>query len=282
MNKKTLTLIFVFVMIALSAVSAFAQDITVPETFEGVWVCGRAEIRMIRADMGYKAVITWASSYAENNAWEYTLLYDAQTDSIIDEGTGVMSTTVFDENGNETSYTENYTDGTARFRLNEAGKLLWEDAKEDAGKGMEFEKVAFDNVFPTQEDFAGHYFRMIGAVPRGIAGASLRQAKAAYDAYTFAWQHMIWNEDVPTLRSDMLSAWESLSDEERSAFDRNFIDIVRLIDRCLDDWEAYQGPFVDAGVPVDIMGEMLKDTAAQVSWADLVGHTLTMGNSDGI
>ena len=92
---------------------------------------------------------------------------------------------------------------------------------------------------------------------------------------------MIWNEDVPTLRKNMLAAWESLTDEERSAFDSNFLDVVRLIDRCLDDWEVNKGVFTDAGVQADRLEELLKDKAAQVSWSDLVAHTLTMGNSDG-
>ena len=34
-----------------------------------------------------------------------------------------------------------YEDGDAVFTVNEDGKLLWEDVKEDAGKGLEFQKI---------------------------------------------------------------------------------------------------------------------------------------------
>ena len=284
MKRNALCFVLALMLAAVSAVCVFAQEnvsAAVPNDYEGVWFCGRAEIRMIRANMGYEAVITWPASYAEHHAWEYSLLYDAASDSLVDEGTGVKSVTIFDESGSEASYTEDYTDGTAHFRFNGSGKLIWEDAKEDAGKDMEFEKANFDTIFPTQEDFAEHYFKMIGGYPKGVSGASLRQAQAAYNAYMFAWEHMIWNEDVPTLRKNMLAAWESLTDEERSAFDSNFLDVVRLIDRCLDDWEVNKGVFTDAGVQADRLEELLKDKAAQVSWSDLVAHTLTMGNSDG-
>ena len=78
----------------------------------------------------------------------------------------------------------------------------------------------------------------------------------------------------------MLAAWESMSDEEWSAFDANFIDTLRLIDRCLDDWEVQKGLFADAGVDDSRMEALLKDPAAQVSWSVLAANTLTMGNSD--
>lgn len=282
MNKKVLSVMIVLAVVFSAVLGAFAQETDntpVPDIYRGVWMCGRAGIRMIRADMGYKALIHWASSYAEHVSWEYTLLYDAVNDCLT--GTGVKGITVFNDDGSEASYTEEYQDGRASFRLTAEGKLLWEDAEENAGQDMEFEKIEYDGIFPTQQDFADGYFRVIGGYHQGTAGASLAEAKAAYQVFDFAQKHQIWNEDVPTLRRDMLAAWESLSDEERSAFDANFIGVVRLIDRSLDEWETAAGWFRDAGVDTDRMGALLKGTEEQISWSTLVAHTLTMGNSDG-
>lgn len=284
MNKKVLSLLTALVFVLSAFCGAFAQENTdtpVPENYRGVWVCERAEIRMIRADMGYKALIHWGASFNESVNWEYTLRYDAAEDCLADAGTGVKTTLVFNNDGTEASSTEAYNNGTARFRLTDGGKLLWEDAVEDAGKDMEFERVDYEGFsFPTQQDLVDGYFHVIGGYHAGTAGSSLAEAKAAYQVFDFAQAHQIWNEDVPTLRADLLAAWESMSDEERSAFDANFISVVRLIDRCLDDWDAIKGQFGDAGVDVDRMGALLKRTDDQVSWSTLVAHTLTMGNSE--
>ena len=151
--------------------------------------------------------------------------------------------------------------------------------KEDAGKEMEFEKAEFAGLFPSREEFIEDYFHVIGGYHQGTAGSSLAAAQAAYKAYSFAFRHQLWNTDIPDLRKAILEAWESMTDEERNAFDANFIDVVRLVDSCLNDWEAIEGIFADAGVPSG-MGELLQDTEAQISWSTLVSHTLTMGNSD--
>jgi len=277
-------IIWITILLVLSVfANAAAQDDTVsavPEEFKGVWVCGRAEIQMIREDSGYLGVITWPASYAEHVTWQYTLLYDPEAGCLSDSGTGVKSTTVFADDGEEESYTENYTDGAARFRISDTGMLLWEDLKEDAGKDMEFEKADFTGLFPTKEELVENYFHVIGGYHQGTAGASLAAAKAAYQAYGFAFEHQLWNADIPALRKAILEAWESMTDAEQKVFDANFIDEVRLIDSCLNDWEPMEGVFADAGVS-SMMGELLKDTGARVSWATLVSHTLTLGNTEG-
>ena len=283
MYKKTFMILITVWLILCAAAAVNAQndpDIAVPDDFRGVWVCGRAEIELIRKDSGYIGLIHWASSYAEHTAWQYELSYDPDNASLTDPGKGIKSTTVFSENGEESSYTEEYTNGSARFSLTPDGALIWEDLTEDAGNGMEFEKVEFTGIQPGQEDLIQDYFHVIGGYHPGTAGSSLAKAQAAFKVYDFAQAHRLWNADIPSLRSDMLAAWESMSDEERSAFDTNFIDILRLIDRCLDDWEVQKGLFADAGVDDSRMEALLKDPAAQVSWSVLAANTLTMGNSD--
>lgn len=277
---KKIHIVWITILLVLSVFfAAAAQDDAVSEEFKGVWVCVRAEIRMMRVDSGYRCIIIWPAGYAEHDSWDYTLRYDPEDGSLVDEGTGVKSTTIFDENGEEASYSEEYTDGAARFRINDAGMLVWEDLKEDAGREMKFEKTDFTGLFPTREELVEDYFRVIGGYRQGTAGSSLAAAQAACKAYSFAFQHQLWNTDIPALRKAILDAWESMTDEEQQAFDANFIDEVRLVDSCLNDWEAMEGVFTDAGVS-SMMGELLQDVGAQVSWSTLAANTLTMGNAE--
>ena len=54
---------------------------------------------------------------------------------------------MFDENDEDLSKEEIYTDGTARFTLEtEEDKLTWEDGKEDAAKGMKFERGEIEEL----------------------------------------------------------------------------------------------------------------------------------------
>lgn len=281
MNKRTFALLISLFLIFTSVLSVCAQEnVRVPEEFRGVWVCGRASLDLIRKDGGYIGLIHWGSSYAEHTAWQYQLSYDPESNALVDPGTGVKSTTVFGDNGEEVSYTEEYTDGSARFSINEAGKLIWEDSRENAGLDMEFEKVDLAGLQPSPEELVENWFKTVGGYLDGTAGSSLAKAQAVYNAFDFAQSRRLWDADIPTLRADLLTAWESMSQEERDAFDSNFIDVLRMIDACAVDWDGSKAVFADAGVPVERMEYFLKDVEACASWEVLTSHTLTMGNSD--
>ncbi len=284
MMKRTFFSVLMLMIVILSAAMAVcAQDNAgpaVPDEYKGAWAGGRAVIDLIRKDSGYIGMIRWGGGYDTQAEWKYTLSYDAGNNCLTDNGTGTKSTVKYGDNGVEISRTAEYMDGTARFSINDEGKLIWEDGKEDAGHDMQFEKMDYSGFMPTQEEFVNDFFHVIGGYGPGTAGSSLAAAKAAYKAYDFAQSHRLWSADIPTLRSIMLEAWESLTDKERSAFDTNFISIVTQIKDCMADWDANQGVFSDAGVPADRMGILLKDPEAVASWDALSSNTLTMGNSD--
>ena len=132
---------------------------------------------------------------------------------------------------------------------------------------------------PTAEEFAEGYFRQVTSFHPGTAGSSLRQAEAACACVHFAAHNRIAEVDIPLLRSTMLTAWESLSDEERGWFDENFVGMAGLIDACHTDWESNQPLFGDAGVS-DQMAILMDDPAAWESWSTLCAHTLTLGNEE--
>ena len=134
-----------------------------------------------------------------------------------------------------------------------------------------------DDLMPSAEELADGYFRVIGGVEQGTAGASLKLAQAVADVTTFATDYALWDPAIETLRANMLEAWESLSDEERAAFDGNFINVVELIDSCLEDWESNAGVFEDAGV-TEQMEMFVFDPLSRLAWENLCAHTLTLGN----
>ena len=133
---------------------------------------------------------------------------------------------------------------------------------------------------PTAEAFADNYFRVVTSFHPGTAGSSLGRAWAACAAVHFANENRIAQTDIPLLRSTMLAAWESLSDDERAWFDENFIGLAEEIEACRTDWESNRALFEDAGV-ADQMAILMDMPAALEHWDTLRAHTLTLGNSEG-
>ena len=109
--------------------------------FEGVWQCDRATIAMYWEEEGFKVLITWGSSAWEHTEWEYSCFYHDEDHTLVSMPFGTRTEVVYDENGEQTSATEVYNDGEAIFSLDEEGKLIWLDEKENAGDGMRFEKL---------------------------------------------------------------------------------------------------------------------------------------------
>ena len=109
--------------------------------FEGVWQCDRATIAMYWEEEGFKVLITWGSSAWEHSEWEYSCYYHEEDNTVVSMPFGTRTEYVYGDNGELLSATEAYNDGEAVFSLDEEGKLIWLDEKENAGDGMRFEKI---------------------------------------------------------------------------------------------------------------------------------------------
>ena len=116
------------------------------DPYSGTWVCGRATMEVDLEDDGYKVFISWASSAAEVTEWEYSCVYDAVNNALEAMPFGLCTRVLYAENGEIASASVQYEDGEATFTLDEDGHLLWQDAKEDAGKDMHFERVEILNT----------------------------------------------------------------------------------------------------------------------------------------
>ena len=130
---------------------------------------------------------------------------------------------------------------------------------------------------PTPEQYVDGYFKVIGGIETGTAGASLKEARAAVEAFAFAQQYSISTADYQTMRDNMLAAWESMTEEQQQDFDASFISVVELLKDL--DADALPSVFEDAGV-ADQLKELLGQKNALENWETLSSNTLTMGNSE--
>ena len=100
---------------------------------------------------------------------------------------------------------------------------------------------------PSTQDLVKGYFNVIGNVPKGTAGASLKLAKAAVAVFQFAQDYNIAGCDISALRDNMLNAWEKvLDEEERGNLNSQEIDLIESFGNYWDipDWlvhRAYDG-----------------------------------------
>ena len=139
-----------------------------PDDFLGSWYCDRASIDISPQDEWNRnldswlegiengeaveqdastsdsqtcvVLIHWAGSVSESAEWKYICHFDADSKCLVDEGQGVHSVLTFSPEGNLLDEAVAYTDGSASFALNKNGELIWQDDKDDAGKGMKFSR----------------------------------------------------------------------------------------------------------------------------------------------
>ncbi len=267
--KKAICLLLVAALLILA--TGCLAEVTGP-AYLGVWVCGRAMLTISDEHPGYRVEIVWGNNAAEVTEWSYYCPYELTDGSLVSEPTGVKTDVTYGEDGEVGQSVKDYEDGQATFSINAAGKLTWDDAKENAGDGMEFESTEIVGFAPTAEEFALSYFNMIG-------DSELTTDKKACEAMNFAATSELWHVDGEATRDNMYQAWESLSEAEQAAFDAYFMDVVRLLDACFEDWAANREAFKDGRD--ERMDELLAEPLYRQAWTTLKGSTLTLGNSEG-
>lgn len=110
----------------------------VAEKFMGEWQADRASCTIENIGGGFTITINWASSATESTSWRYVDCY-IHGDDMVSDSTGTKTeVTTGDKDDDENVI---YTDGSATFSIDKNGKLIWKDKKEDAGKGLKFDKT---------------------------------------------------------------------------------------------------------------------------------------------
>ena len=103
--------------------------------YVGSYACGRAFLEIEKVDSQYIASVVWGNNAAETVEWTYRK-------SLLCDGKGFRMTTNFNEDGEIAAQTIDTTDESAQFSF-DGRNLTWEDADQDAGKDMLFEKLDF-------------------------------------------------------------------------------------------------------------------------------------------
>ena len=273
-------------MLALACPAALGDG----DDYLGTWVSGRAELVITPNETeGYDCVIHWGSSATEMSEWTYTgCFYDEVSEGLNSFENGVRRDYTLSKEGEEESFVEVFTDGAASFMIDEDGDLSWTDFKVYPDEEpVLFTRVeltdALESAVPSPDAFAGEFFRMIGGAD---ASDEAQLALAAARAVLFAVEHEMWAPDVEATRANMLEAWNGLTDDERAAFDGNFMEVTRRIDAAIEDWEGNSAAFIAADelaeefFPSELMELLgLEDQYAE-AWKNLCAYTLTMGNSE--
>ena len=109
--------------------------------FEGLWAAGRATIEIAPDEDAYLVTVQWGNSAADSIVWEYTCLYDEELDGLVSVGEATKSDVFYGEDGEIASSELMYDDGAAVFTFDDDGRLIWDDAVEDAAGDMAFEAV---------------------------------------------------------------------------------------------------------------------------------------------
>ena len=115
--------------------------------FVGVWNDERMSVTVDETMEGYEVAVLASGSAFDGAYWVYSCYYDEETDSLISDGQiAEKHEYAYSEDGED--YTEElvYDDDEAMFRLNEEGRLLWYEKKENAGEGREFEFVSAEEA----------------------------------------------------------------------------------------------------------------------------------------
>ena len=148
---KKLFAMVLAVCLSLTALAALAEeedeigyypdDHPESKVFMSTWVAegGSWRIEMYGEDGCIKPYIVHRLGNSKEDVWEYATELDPNSSRRLTAepvGLHYRQDTVSDSW--DTTY---YEDGNATFVLNENGRLIWNDLKEDAGKGLEFEKI---------------------------------------------------------------------------------------------------------------------------------------------
>ena len=110
--------------------------------FVGEWNDDRVTIYIEETMEDYQVAVAGSDSAFSGAYWAYTCDYDAETDSLVSNGeVASMVEYTYSEDGEDYSEELVYEDGEAVFSLNDAGLLVWDDRKEQAGEGRTFALV---------------------------------------------------------------------------------------------------------------------------------------------
>lgn len=180
--------------------------------FVGEWLGERMSIDVEETMEDYQVTVFGSGGAFSGAYWAYTCDYDAETDSLVSNGeVASMVEYTFSEDGEDYSEEVVYEDGEAVFSLDDAGNLIWDDKKENAGEGRVFVRTTEDEsdedaptgriVTPNNPEID------IFDLTDGIYPAAFEPADLADGALTFT---VYWEDTFDIVEISQLAPGDSL------------------------------------------------------------------------
>ena len=144
--KKLFALVLALCLAAAVSVLAedefgyYPDDYPEAKPYVSTWIAenGNWRIEMYGEDGGIKPYIVHRLGDTKEDVWEYATALNPDKTAL----TAVPFGLHYRQDTVKYDWVENYyEDGEAVFTLNENGQLVWEDLKEDAGKGLVFDRI---------------------------------------------------------------------------------------------------------------------------------------------
>ena len=218
--KKAFLVLMAFVLAiactaALAEEAPAAQEAPDPDNYSGMWQCDRASIEINREEEGYRILIEWGSSAWETTFWEYSCFYHEEDNTLVSMPFGLRTEVVYTEGSDEATYTDVYDDGQATFSLDEDGCLIWQDEKEDAGKGMRFVNSAWEHTEWQYSCFYHEEDNTLVSMPFGLRTDVVYTEDSDEPSYTDIYDdgqatffldedgHLIWQDEKEDAGKDM-------------------------------------------------------------------------------
>ena len=279
MMKKSFSLMMALALVLLTMIPVLAED-DPEKDISGIWTdenFDRMELTIVPSEitwfderMGeedgvqkYVVFMNWPSSESEVSTYHIVGSLD-ETGKKLNYTGGMFADYVYDDDGNvdeeETVLLED--NGTGCFTVTENGTLLWEDSY--LAEAAEMTLTRLIPSAPSSEEIKAGYYQQVIGLEEGTAGASLKLAQAVESVYWFCSICHFWCMDHDPFEKALVDAQNSLTAEEKAAFDRNRGALTLEITRLLDENEEMGSIYEDAGVEAHMI-DLRNDPAVRLS-----------------
>ncbi len=136
-----LTMVLGCAALAEDAEKSYTDLYPESRVFDSQWAAGSFKADLLAEDEGFRVTVIRSDSLTQRTVWDYSAQYNGETRTLEAPLFGCKTRQELSPEGEVLSETVEYEDGAAVFSLNDAGALVWEDRKEDAGKGLEMGKI---------------------------------------------------------------------------------------------------------------------------------------------
>ena len=155
--KKLMSAILVLAMMLTVLCAACADEIPQTESgkrFEGDWAIPGAKASIDYEEEGYRVYLEWYDrEQLTGSVWQYSCFYNEEKDVLESFTSSRYNYTLDPETFNTIPGDDVYNDFDLEgqvtvFAINEEGKLIWTDARENEGADLEFQPIGrFDGMW---------------------------------------------------------------------------------------------------------------------------------------